>query len=281
MLRRSEPPGGFELEAVAQDVLIADLDIMAVSSLRMAVALAIAVIPALLIVASYPSTLWAARVRSSLTRRDDAGLFAFSPSEHVDPSAGGNSPTPSQQRPVERLYRVTFPDETAFREWTRKVTEFASTLRDIPADVTDSRPVVFVQLTPPRGVLPYAYVSTGARGLASALVADAKLDSSPVPVSELPDGLGLLYGDVVDTAAYERRAQAVPVRFQDEHGLAWTVTRKAGRQAGRVMLEFVSSAGERRACEVVSLDDGDWEALSERAWRTILQEASGHPDRPR
>jgi hypothetical protein len=175
MLRRSEPPGGFELEAVAQDVLIADVDIMAVSPLRMAVALAIAVIPALLIVASYASTLWAARVRSSLTRRDDAGLFAFSPSEHVDPSAGGNSPTPSQPG----------------------------------------------------------------------------------------------------------RAQAVPVRFQDEHGLAWTVTRKAGRQAGRVMLEFVSSAGERRACEVVSLDDSDWEALSESAWRTILQEASGHPDRPR
>lgn len=285
MLRRGESAGRFELEAVAQDVILADVDVAAWSPVRVAVLVAVALVPALLIVASYASTLWAARPRSWLTRRADVAFFAFTPSEHVDPSsAGGSFPTPRQSagaRPVERLYRVTFPNDTAFREWTQRVVEFTATLQDISADVIDSRPVVFVQLTPPRGVPPQAYVSMEARGLASALVAGAKLDSSPIPVSELPDGLGLLYGDVVDTVAYERRGRHAPVHFLGENGLAWTVMRKAGGQAGRVMLEFKSSAGERRSCEVLPLDDGDWEALTERAWRAILQEARDQPDRTR
>src|SRR5918997_7197649 len=108
-------------------------------------------------------------------------------------------------RPVDRFYRVTFADERGFRLWAERVVEFTAALQDLVLDRFDLRPVIFVQLRVAPGVPPVAYVSAGARGLATHISGGVTVGSTPVTASELPDGLTMLFGDGVDADAYDRR----------------------------------------------------------------------------
>lgn len=99
---------------------------------------------------------------------------------------------------------MTFADERGFRLWTERVVEFTAALRDIVPDLLDMRPVIFVPLRPTPGVPLHAYVSTGARGLAAHISGGAKVDPTPLPMSELPPGLTMLFGEGADADEYEK-----------------------------------------------------------------------------
>jgi hypothetical protein len=68
----------------------------------------------------------------------------------------------------------------------------------------DPRPVVFIPLVPEQENPTYAYVSAGARVLASHLARDVEVDPSALPIDALPDGLTLLMGHDVDAESYEQ-----------------------------------------------------------------------------
>jgi hypothetical protein len=106
---------------------------------------------------------------------------------------------------VDRYYRVTFTDERSFRIWTERVVEFTSLVRDIIVDRTELRPVIFIPLRPVGGEPLFAYVSAGARGLATRISAGATVDPKPVNAADLPRGLTMLFGEGVDAADYEER----------------------------------------------------------------------------
>jgi hypothetical protein len=105
---------------------------------------------------------------------------------------------------VDRFYRVAFTDERSFRQWTERVVEFSALVRDIVVDHGELRPVIFVPLRPPEGAPLHAYVSTGARGLAARISVGATVDRTPISGADLPPGLTLLFGDVVDAVEYEK-----------------------------------------------------------------------------
>jgi hypothetical protein len=107
-------------------------------------------------------------------------------------------------RAMDRFYHVTFADERGFRLWTERVVEFTSALREIIPAVVEMRPVIFVPLRPAPGEPLFAYVSTGARGLAAHISGGTKLDPAPVSIGELPHGLTMLFGDGVDAAEYAK-----------------------------------------------------------------------------
>lgn len=109
--------------------------------------------------------------------------------------------------PVDRFFRVAFTDERSFRQWTERVVEFAALVRDIVTDRSELRPVIFVPLRPARGEPLHAYVSAGARGLASRISGGATVDRTPISAADLPAGLTMLFGDADDAAYYESREQ--------------------------------------------------------------------------
>ena len=106
---------------------------------------------------------------------------------------------------VDRFYQVAFTDERAFRLWTERVVEFTALVRDILIDRTELRPVIFVPLRPVAGTPLYAYVSTGARGLAMRISGGATVERTPIDAADLPPGLTMLFGDAIDAAAYDDR----------------------------------------------------------------------------
>ena len=106
---------------------------------------------------------------------------------------------------VDRYYRVTFTDERSFRMWTERVVEFTALVRDIIVDRTELRPVIFIPLRLAAGEPLFAYVSTGARGLATRISGGATVDATPVKAADLPHGLTMLFGDAADAADYEER----------------------------------------------------------------------------
>ncbi len=110
-------------------------------------------------------------------------------------------------RPVERLYRVTFPDPDELRAWRIRVLEYAATVGGLENSGPESRLVVFVPLLPRGHASVHAYVSEGARGLVHNFSRGARLDTA-VPLRELPDGLTLIYGEGVDASAYEHRLRS-------------------------------------------------------------------------
>jgi len=100
---------------------------------------------------------------------------------------------------------VSFADERGFRLWTERVVEFTAALRDILPDLREMRPVIFVPLRPTASAPLFAYVSVGARGLAAHISGGARVDPTPVSLSELPPGLTLLFGEGADADDYEHR----------------------------------------------------------------------------
>lgn len=64
-----------------------------------------------------------------------------------------------------------------------------------------------------------------------------------------------------------------PIRFHDERGVRWTVTRQAGSVPGVARLDFESTLGERRTCEVVELDEATWPSVNEQSWQLLLRGA--------
>jgi len=106
--------------------------------------------------------------------------------------------------PVERLYRVTFPNPDELRAWRIRVLEYAATVGGLPGGAAESRLVVFVPLLPRGHKSVHAYVSDGARGLVRNFSREAYIDAA-VSLRELPDGLTLIYGEGADASAYEHR----------------------------------------------------------------------------
>jgi hypothetical protein len=107
-------------------------------------------------------------------------------------------------KPVERLYRVTFPSPDELRAWRVRVLEYAATAGGPAGGAPESRLVVFVPLLPRGHKSVHAYVSDGARGLVRDLSREADIGKA-VSLRELPDGLTLIYGEGVDASAYEHR----------------------------------------------------------------------------
>jgi len=111
-------------------------------------------------------------------------------------------------KPVDRYYRVRFPDADALRVWRGRLLEYAATVGGLAAGALDSRPVVFVPLMPEGHTSVYAYVSEAGRALVREFSRAAVIEAAPVALRELPDGLTLLYGDGVDADAYAARRQS-------------------------------------------------------------------------
>ena len=110
-------------------------------------------------------------------------------------------------KPVEHLYRVTFPNPDELRAWRVRVLEYAATVDALPGGAPEPRLVVFVPLLPRGRESVHAYVSDGARGLVRDFSREAQIDAA-IPLRELPDGLTLIYGEGVDASAYEHRPRA-------------------------------------------------------------------------
>lgn len=106
---------------------------------------------------------------------------------------------------VDAFYRVAFRDDSSFRQWTERVTEFAAIARHILADRSEMRPVVFVPQGPARGTPLRAYVSPGARGMAMRISDGVLIDRTLVTAADLPEGLTMILGDGVDEAEYAKR----------------------------------------------------------------------------
>lgn len=130
---------------------------------------------------------------------------ATEPPSSSDPAGEGQTGGPRAARPGACFYRVTFTDERSFRLWTERVVEFTATLRDILPDLHEIRPVIFVPLHPATGAALHAYVSAGARGLAAHMSGGARVDLTPLTLSELPAGLTMLFGEGADADEYENR----------------------------------------------------------------------------
>jgi hypothetical protein len=113
-------------------------------------------------------------------------------------------------KPVDRYYRVKFPDPDALRAWRGRVLEYAATADGLAGGTPESRPVLFVPLLPEGRRSVYAYVSEAARPLVRELAEAAQIEAAPVTLRELPDGLTLLYGDGVDAEAYTNRRRSKP-----------------------------------------------------------------------
>jgi hypothetical protein len=107
---------------------------------------------------------------------------------------------------VDRFYRAAFSDERSFWEWTERVAEFATLVRDVYLDRSELRAVIFVPQWPRPGAPIRAYVSVGACGLAARMSPGALIDRSTIlSAGELPHGLTMLFGHDVDEAEYEKR----------------------------------------------------------------------------
>jgi hypothetical protein len=110
-------------------------------------------------------------------------------------------------QPVDPFYGVHLANAHVLREWSLRVLEVAASKDDVPMWAVP-RVVVLIPLqAPPHGPI-YAYVSEGARGLASGLTTHVMLDRDKIPMRDLPDGLGVLLGDAGDTRAYEQRRKS-------------------------------------------------------------------------
>ena len=110
-------------------------------------------------------------------------------------------------KPVERLYRVRFPDPDELRDWRVRVLEYAATVGGLAAMTPESRLVVFVPLLARGNRSLHAYVSDAARALVHNFSRLARIEEA-LPLLELPEGLTLIYGEGVDASAYEHRGDA-------------------------------------------------------------------------
>jgi hypothetical protein len=107
---------------------------------------------------------------------------------------------------VDSYYRMAFPDEQNFWEWTERIAEFAAIMREVFVDQSELHAVIFVPQWPAQGVPIRAYVSACARGVAMRMSRGALIDrSTAISAAELPPGLTMLLGDERDEAEYERR----------------------------------------------------------------------------
>jgi hypothetical protein len=105
---------------------------------------------------------------------------------------------------VQGFYLVAFRDERSFWAWSERVAEFAAVARDVLAERAELRPIVFVPEWPARGTALRAYVSVGARGMASRIADGALMDRTLMNAGDLPRGLTMLLGGAADEAEYQR-----------------------------------------------------------------------------
>ena len=112
-------------------------------------------------------------------------------------------------KPVERYYRIKFPQPDDLRAWRVRLLDYAGRVGGLVAGTAESRPVVFVPLLPKGSNSVHAYVSEGGRALAHEFSRVAEVEGT-VHLRELPDGLTLIFGDGVDASAYEQRLRPEP-----------------------------------------------------------------------
>jgi hypothetical protein len=105
--------------------------------------------------------------------------------------------------PVSDFFIVTFSSREEVAHFGMQLLDATTSPRGIQLSATGSRPVAFQSLMP-RGEQT-AYVSPGAAKLMAAIGAGFVINSAPLPLRELPDGLALLVGDQADLTAYENR----------------------------------------------------------------------------
>lgn len=204
--------GGLAALGVAHHVTGTDAGAMAVWSLAsLWHVVSTVVFPVILVAVSiaftFPSTP-KVRPREVVPMRDEMSVLSYAPADRPGSSAGDDERERRERPParaVDRFYRVTFGDERGFRLWTERVVEFTAILQDVFPAIQDMRPVIFVQLRPSDSAPLQAYVSAGARGLAAHISGGAKVDPTPVTMSELPPGLTMLFGEGVDADEYEHR----------------------------------------------------------------------------
>jgi hypothetical protein len=105
---------------------------------------------------------------------------------------------------VNGFYRIAFPNERSFWQWSERIAELGALARDVFSNRSASRAVIFVPQWPAAGKPVRAYVSAGARGVALRMAEGALIDRSIViSAAELPAGLTMLLGSDVDEAEYE------------------------------------------------------------------------------
>ena len=106
---------------------------------------------------------------------------------------------------VDRFYRIAFRNEHSFWQWAERVVEVATLVRDVLADQSETRVVVFVPQWPRQGAPLRAYVSAGIRRVAERMPGGGLIDlSTVISAAELPPGLTMLLGSEVDEAEYDR-----------------------------------------------------------------------------
>jgi hypothetical protein len=133
--------GGFAIEAFTHH-FGADADLPVGSLVRIAHAMATVVVPVIIILASCALTFLAPRGCPSDAPHGEPAVVAFSSADRprASGSEGVSRSDEGEVQPVDRFYRVTFANEAAFREWTKRVVEFTALLEDVAADVMDPRP---------------------------------------------------------------------------------------------------------------------------------------------
>lgn len=75
----------------------------------------------------------------------------------------------------------------------------------------------------------------------------------------------------------------MPIAFQDEFGVRWTVAPQAAPRADEPnnnTLVFTSDSGERRTCDACLPEGTSWEDVEERVWAALLRYSEVAPDRP-
>jgi len=104
---------------------------------------------------------------------------------------------------VNRFYRIAFRNERSFWQWTERIVELSTLVRDASLN-QQTRAVIFVPQLPTRRARLRAYVSAGACAVALRVADGTLIDRSTViGLAELPAGLIMLLGSDVDEAEYE------------------------------------------------------------------------------
>lgn len=104
---------------------------------------------------------------------------------------------------VSDFYIVTFASREEAAHFGMQLLDATTSPRGIQLSATGPKPVAFQSLMS-RGEQT-AYVSLGAAKLLAEIGAGFAINSAPLPLRELPDGLALLVGDQADSTAYENR----------------------------------------------------------------------------
>lgn len=107
-------------------------------------------------------------------------------------------------KPVLEYFPVSLDGAESAATFSMQLINAVSGPQGMVAMAGPNRPVAFQPVMSSRG-RETAYVSAGAAKLLRSMGIQTPIDSNPIPLRDLPDGLALVVGDNVDFLAYDAR----------------------------------------------------------------------------